>query len=184
MDKAAIVTRLARAAIARHLGIAFESPPSDADWLHAPGASFVTLHRGEELRGCIGSLVARRPLAEDIRDNAVNAAFHDPRFPPLAANEFDEVDIEVSLLSAPEPLHFSSREELVAMLRPGVDGLILSCNGRRGTFLPQVWRQLPDADAFLRHLNLKAGLPADFWSPEIEISRYGVEAFHEQEKPT
>jgi len=140
--------------------------------LRAPRATFVTLHVGGELRGCIGTLEVRRTLVEDVAHNARAAAFEDPRFPPLAYAEFKRLDIHISVLSAPEPVAFASEEDLLRQLRPRVDGLILQAGLRRGTFLPSVWEQLPEPREFLRHLKRKAGLPADYWAADIRVSRY------------
>ncbi len=150
--------------------------------LWRPGASFVTLTIGGRLRGCIGSLQAYRPLVEDVQQNAIAAAFHDPRFPPLSRAEFDRVRIEVSILSEPKPLAFDGPEDLLRKLRPGVDGVVLHYRGRRATFLPQVWEQLPDGVDFLSNLAYKAGLPPDAWRwPGVQIETYQVEKFTEGE---
>ncbi|MFZ1385456.1 MAG: AmmeMemoRadiSam system protein A, partial [Propionicimonas sp.] len=148
-------------------------------WLAAPGACFVTLTLDGRLRGCIGSLEPHRSLLADVTHNARAAAFSDRRFPPLSAAELPRTRIEVSLLSASEPLEAGSEAELVARLRPGVDGLILAWDGHRGTFLPQVWEQLPDPQQFLNRLKQKAGLPVSFWSPQVTVRRYGVTAWTE-----
>jgi AmmeMemoRadiSam system protein A len=140
-----------------------------------PRATFVTLHRNHELRGCIGMLKAVRPLAEDIAENAFAAAFRDHRFPPLAADEFEQLVIHLSILTEPEPISFDSEEDLLAQLRPRIDGLIIEENGRRGTFLPTVWETLPNPKQFLRHLKQKAGLPADYWSDSVRFFRYRTE---------
>ncbi len=145
--------------------------------LGEPRATFVTLHLDGQLRGCIGSLEARRPLAEDVAENAFAAAFRDPRFRPVAAAEAPRLALEISVLSPPEPMHFRSEADLLAQLRPGLDGLILSDLGRRGTFLPSVWSQLPAPRDFLVHLKHKAGLPADHWSATLSVARYTTEAF-------
>lgn len=154
-----------------------------AAWLDAPGASFVTLTSGRApggaLRGCIGSLVARRPLREDVEVNAVAAALHDPRFAPLTARELDDTVVEVSVLSAPAALPAADEAELLARLRPGVDGVVLSACGRRATFLPQVWEQLPDPADFLARLRRKAGLPADYWGRDVIVETYTVTAWQE-----
>jgi hypothetical protein len=131
------------------------------------------------LRGCIGSLLAHRPLGEDVAANAQSAAFHDPRFPPLTRDELGEIDIEVSVLSTPEPLFPPDEAALKIQLRPGVDGLILEYGPHRSTFLPQVWEQLPDPGQFLAHLKQKGGLPADFWHKDVRVSRYTVQSFAE-----
>jgi AmmeMemoRadiSam system protein A len=140
-----------------------------------PGATFVTLHKNNELRGCVGMLKAVRPLAEDIAENAFAAAFRDHRFPPLAAEELDHLAIHLSILTPPEPISFDSEEALLAQLRPRIDGLIIEENGRRGTFLPTVWETLPNPKQFLRHLKQKAGLPADYWSDSVRFYRYRTE---------
>ncbi len=144
--------------------------------LREPGASFVTLQINKQLRGCIGSLQAYQPLIKDITHNAYAAAFSDPRFQPLTQEEFSNIDIHISILSKPEPMQFTSEQDLINQLRPGIDGLILSDNGHRGTFLPSVWKSLPDPRLFLDHLKLKAGLPHDYWSDTITVQRYTVES--------
>jgi AmmeMemoRadiSam system protein A len=140
-------------------------------------STFVTLHLDGQLRGCIGSLEAHRPLAEDVAANAFAAAFRDPRFPPVSRAEAARLALEISVLSPAEPMHFRSEADLLAQLRPGIDGLILSDLGRRGTFLPSVWSQLPAARDFLVHLKHKAGLPADHWSATLSVERYTTESF-------
>lgn len=147
--------------------------------LAEPGASFVTLTQEGELRGCIGSLEAHRPLRLDVQENAVAAAFRDPRFPPLRREELARTRVEVSLLTAPEPLVAASEAEALAELRPGEDGVIFQVGPRRATFLPQVWESLPNGPAFLARLREKAGLPADFWSPEVRLFRYCVKKWKE-----
>jgi len=145
--------------------------------LRAHGASFVTLHLDGKLRGCIGSLNAYRELVRDVAENAYAAALRDPRFAPLSAAEFDRVRICISVLSASSPLRFGSEAELLSQLRPGVDGLILEADGRRGTFLPAVWESLPTPAEFFNQLKVKAGLPGDYWSPQMKVSRYTTETF-------
>jgi AmmeMemoRadiSam system protein A len=149
-----------------------EHPPFDQ-----PGACFVTLHRQGALRGCIGSLEAHRPLLQDIAANAYAAAFRDPRFKPLQPEELDDLDVSISILSAPETLDFDNQQALLDQIRPGVDGLILADGQRRGTFLPSVWDSLPDKADFLAQLKLKAGLPPDYWSENIKAWRYTTESF-------
>ncbi|HQR69796.1 MAG TPA: AmmeMemoRadiSam system protein B [Burkholderiaceae bacterium] len=168
----------ARAAIARRLGLTAPEAPH-APFLDEAGATFVTLKAERQLRGCVGTLDARRSLGEDVRANAQAAAFDDPRFPPLARVEYDALEVEVSVLSASTPIVVASERELHARLRPGVDGVTLQWRGRRGTFLPQVWESLPDPQEFIAQLKLKAGLPLDFWSGDLEIFRYSVEKFTE-----
>ncbi len=143
-------------------------------------ASFVTLHEGGALRGCIGTLEPIRPLIEDVAANAWAAAFADPRFAPLAKQEFDLLQIEISVLGPPQPVRFTSEEDLIRRLRPGRDGLILQEGSRRGTFLPSVWDSLPEPGRFLQHLKVKAGLPADYWSDTLKIYRYTTESFAER----
>lgn len=142
-----------------------------------PGACFVTLHSHGELRGCIGSLQAHQPLIEDVAHNAYAAAFSDPRFPPLHVSELAGLEIHLSLLSPASPLTFESEEALLQQLRPGEDGLILEEGRQRGTFLPSVWEQLPAPELFLQHLKQKAGLPPDYWSDTLKVSRYTTESF-------
>ncbi|MCR4300458.1 MAG: AmmeMemoRadiSam system protein A [Sulfuricaulis sp.] len=139
-------------------------------------ATFVTLHVDEKLRGCVGTLEARKSLMEDVVSNAWGAAFRDTRFPALTWPEFELLAIHISILSPPEPMNFSSEEDLLALLRPFQDGLILEEGSRRGTFLPSVWEQLPDPREFLRHLKLKAGLDPDHWSKNIRILRYTTDS--------
>ncbi len=170
---------LAREAIGVHLGMGPLSRPSGHSWLDRPAATFVTLTKKGELRGCIGSLEAWRPLLEDLRANAVAAAMHDPRFPPIVRGEFDQVRVEVSLLSPPGLLSHAGEGDLIDQLRPGEDGLILSLGRARSTFLPQVWEQLPDPAEFVRHLKIKAGLPGDFWSAGLRFWRYTIRKWSE-----
>lgn len=143
--------------------------------LRMPRATFVTLKRNGQLRGCIGTLEAHRPLVEDVAANAYAAAFEDPRFPPLTAPEFEELDIHISILTPPEPLPVRDEADLRAQLRPGRDGLILREGPHRATFLPAVWDDLPEPAAFLSHLKRKAGLAPDYWSPTLQFWRYGAE---------
>ena len=146
----------ARHAIAGEFAIRVDDPPSHAA-LQRPGATFVTLFCRGELRGCIGSLKATRDLGVDVRENALAAAFRDPRFAPLTASEFEATWVEVSLLSAAERLRFDTEGELRARLRPGIDGVTLELAERRATFLPQVWETLPEPGDFLAALKHKAG---------------------------
>ena len=165
---------IAREAIARP-----EYPPrvNGAAWLLEPGASFVTLRLDGELRGCIGSVQARRALGEDVAHNARAAAFRDPRFPPVTPGEVPRLQVEVSLLSPREPLEAYSEAEALAKLRPGVDGVYFEFHDLASTFLPQVWESLPDPVDFLGELRRKAGLPPTFWHPDVRLSRYTVEKF-------
>lgn len=139
-------------------------------------ACFVTLQKAGELRGCIGSLEAYRPLVVDLVNNAYAAAFADPRFPPVNASELDALRFHISILNPPQPMSFASQSDLIQQLRPGIDGLILQADGRRGTFLPSVWESLPEPAEFLRHLKYKAGLPPDYWSDSVRVWRYTAES--------
>ena len=147
------------------------------DVLQQPGASFVTLTIQQQLRGCIGRLEATRPLVEDVAQNAYSAAFEDTRFPPLRTMEYDQLAYHISILKPPEPMEFESEADLLAQLRPDIDGLVLEERGHRATFLPSVWESLPRAADFLRHLKMKAGLPPDYWSSSLRAQRYTVEEF-------
>jgi AmmeMemoRadiSam system protein B/AmmeMemoRadiSam system protein A len=178
VDKGVTLLKLARAEIGSKLGLAVPSA-KQASWLSELGASFVTLTRQGELRGCIGSLEAHRPLGLDVRENAVAAAFRDPRFMPLSRAEFDDIRVEVSLLSAAEPLVVTSEQEALASLRPGIDGVVFEVGHMRSTFLPQVWEQLPEPAEFMAQLKRKAGLAVDFWSESVRLSRYGVSKWKE-----
>lgn len=140
-------------------------------------ASFVTLHLHGQLRGCIGSLEAHRPLVEDIAQNAYAAAFSDPRFAPLTQREYVDLEIHISILNPAEEMAFDTEQELIRQLRPGIDGLILKDGLMRGTFLPSVWQQLPEPRIFLHHLKLKAGLAADYWSDTLRCYRYTTISF-------
>lgn len=177
--KGETLLKLARSGIAAQLGRP-ESPAAQPGWLDEPGASFVTLTRQGELRGCIGTLEAHRPLGIDVRENAVAAAFRDPRFAPLNGAEFDAIRVEVSLLSPREPIHAASEVEALAALRPGVDGVVFEYAHYRSTFLPQVWEQLPGPAEFLAQLRRKAGLAMDFWAEQVRLSRYTVSKWKER----
>jgi AmmeMemoRadiSam system protein A len=182
-DRGQTLLAIARGAIARQLGEpspTFEEP----EWLNEPGATFITLTHAGSLRGCIGSLEAERPLRVDVESNALAAAFSDPRFPPVSVHEYREIEVEVSLLSPMQSVTVDSETQALTLLRPGVDGVLLEYGWRRGTFLPQVWEQLPEPRAFLAHLKQKAGLPADFWAEEIRLSRYTVTKWRESEIAT
>lgn len=147
------------------------------DDLQTKRATFVTLHKYDQLRGCIGSLEPLRSLAADIAHNAFAAAFSDRRFPPVTVNEIDYLDIHISILATPEEICFTSEDDLVSQLRPGIDGLIMEEGNRRGTFLPSVWKGLTDKHEFLNHLKQKSGLAAKYWSDTIRVQRYTVEEF-------
>ena len=176
-----ILRDLARASIVNGLAAGAPLVPAAQHRLPAligrPGASFVTLRRQGRLRGCIGSSIASRPLVEDVAVNAFNAAFRDPRFLPLRHDELNGLEISLALLTRPVPIACASEEELLGMLEPGRDGLILADRGKQGLFLPAVWHEIADPRQFLRQLKLKAGLPADHWSRELKAFRFrAVEA--------
>jgi AmmeMemoRadiSam system protein B/AmmeMemoRadiSam system protein A len=152
----------------------------DSPWLKQAGATFVTLTRNGALRGCIGSLEAARPLGIDAAQNALGAAFRDPRFQPLTADEWPQCRVELSLLSAPKPIRFADEADLLEQIRPGEDGLILESERRRATFLPQVWESVPDKRVFPAELVKKAGLPADTRLARCKFSRYRVAKWKEK----
>ena len=168
----------ARNAIAAQLRQATQVEPAHPA-LGQPGATFVTLTQNGTLRGCIGSLEAHRPLDQDVRANAVAAAFSDPRFPPLTLAELPRTRVEVSLLTVPQPMTFSNEADALRQLRPNIDGVIFSAGIKRSTFLPQVWEQLPDPRQFMARLKQKAGLTADYWSSEVQLQRYEVRKWKE-----
>ncbi len=183
-DQGKLLLQIARAAIASALqrtSVPSSPAAEQADWLRQAGASFVTLTQRGQLRGCIGSLEARRPLVDDVRANAVAAALHDPRFAPLTLPELDATRVEVSVLSQTQPLHFDSEADALAQLRPGVDGVVFAYGRYRSTFLPQVWEQLPSPRLFMAQLKQKAGLAPDFWAPGVQLQRYTVHKFKERE---
>jgi AmmeMemoRadiSam system protein A len=149
-------------------------------WLQQAGATFITLKKDGTLRGCIGSLQATRPLGIDVIENALGAAFRDPRFKPLTADEWAKCEVEISLLTPPKPLRFADEADLLAQIKPGEDGLILECDGRRATFLPQVWEDIPEVRVFLRTLARKAGLPDDTRLGRCRMWRYRVAKWKEK----
>lgn len=177
-DLGKVLLLLARNAIAKTLEIRHPDDPIHPA-LKQPGATFVTITEKGVLRGCIGSLSARRQLGEDVRANAVAAAFQDPRFSPLSHEEFSRIRVEVSLLTPARPMQFVSEADVLAQLRPNIDGLIFECHRYRSTFLPQVWESLPEPAEFMGHLKRKAGLAEDFWSSEVKLSRYEVQKWKE-----
>jgi AmmeMemoRadiSam system protein A len=180
-EQGTILLPIARAAISQALNV-----PHTADetspWLAEHGACFVTLTQDGELRGCIGSLQAHRPLLADVKSNAVSAAMRDPRFTPLTIEEIDITTIEVSLLSTSQEMIVRDEPDALAQLRPGVDGIIFEYGHYRSTFLPQVWESLAQPRQFLGMLRRKAGLPEDFWAEGIKLSRYTVTKWSESEK--
>jgi AmmeMemoRadiSam system protein A len=173
-----LLVPLARRSIAEGLGrdapaptpAGTQLPPS----LMEPAATFVTLQRLGRLRGCRGLLEPVRPLAWDVWHNAWASAFDDPRFPPLAAGELDDLEVGISILSALERMPAGTEAGLLGSLERGRHGLVIALGPRRATFLPQVWDSLPDPVRFLGELKAKAGLPRDFWSPEVQAWRYTV----------
>jgi AmmeMemoRadiSam system protein A len=180
--------RLARLTIAEKLGrppersekeslkLALKNPA-----LERLAGVFVTLNLKKRLRGCIGTLHPIEPMVEGVRGNALNAAFHDPRFEPLAAHELGQVKIEVSVLSPPRPLSYTGPEDLLSKLKPHAHGVIIRSGHTRATFLPQVWEQLPKPEDFLGHLCQKAGLPKEEWRRgRLEVSTYQVQCFEEK----
>jgi AmmeMemoRadiSam system protein A len=182
-DEKQTLLRLARQAITE--AVHGRRPPVvDPDCLTprlcAPGASFVTLTIAGALRGCVGALDAYQPLFEDVREHAVGSALQDFRFPPLGAGELADLRIEISRLTPPAPLEYGSAQELLAKLRPHVDGVILRDGPRRATFLPQVWDKIPDPAAFLDNLCAKMGAAPDLWLRKpLAVQVYQVEEFHE-----
>jgi len=177
------LVKLARQAIAERLGKkSIEADPAsmkDSIFQDHRG-TFVTLTINKQLRGCIGNLDSNESILSGIKRNAINSAFHDPRFSPLKAHELDRVDIEISILTKPHPLEYRDSKDLLAKLRVNVDGVILRKGPASATFLPQVWKQLPKPEQFLSHLCMKAGLPADDWErSRLEILTYQVQYFEE-----
>ncbi len=187
MDKGKgdILLKLARKTIADKLDV--KTPDTDDlggtlsdDIFNARRGTFVTLTINDQLRGCIGNLAADKSIIDGVKDNAINAAFHDPRFPALSKNELKNVDIEISLLTEPKVLEYQDGDDLLNKLRPNVDGVIIRKGVYSATFLPQVWEQLRDKKSFLEHLCQKAGLPSDAWRrPGLEVMVYQVQYFEE-----
>lgn len=176
VNRGPVLVAIARESIAERLGLG-QARARDEEWLARQAATFVTLRLEGELRGCIGSIDARRPLGEDVAANARAAAFSDPRFEPLGVDEFAIVNVEVSVLSPRAPLAAKNEAEAIRAMRPGIDGVYLECGDFRATFLPQVWESLPDPEQFLKALRHKARLPAGFWDPAIRLTRYTVEKY-------
>jgi uncharacterized protein len=182
-DRQALL-RLARQAIALELGLDEEQQPKvSGQTLALKRGVFVTLTHGGALRGCIGTLEGDRALQHSVPDCARGAAFRDPRFAPLEAAELNQVRVEISVLTEPQLLAIGSREELLELLRPAIDGLLIEDESRRATFLPQVWEQLVEPELFLSHLLRKAGLPDDHWSAQLRCSRYQCIKFSEGDQP-
>ena len=185
-DEGSYLLDLARRAIEGELRMAADKRSrTDAlpEALTLHRGAFVTLKIGSDLRGCIGTLAAGQPLVDNVRANARNAAFHDPRFAPLTADGWPRVQIEISVLSIPRKLAYPSAEALPAHLTPHVDGVVIRKGYASATFLPQVWKQLPRPQDFLAHLCLKAGLSADAWRQgDLEVETYQVQSFEENFK--
>lgn len=174
------VARAALEAAANHRQL----PPLDLktlpERLQTKGASFVTLTRLGKLRGCIGTLIVQRPLAEDVQQHAVEAARHDRRFPPIQPDETQTIAIEVSVLSEPQPMLDTDPAMIPKLLRPGVDGVVIRSGSRRATFLPQVWERVSSPEQFLEMLCQKAGMPGEAWKQgDVEMLVYQVESFHD-----
>ena len=186
-DQGQMLVKLARQTMMEQLGFnpcktdddALATARRDKD-LQAQRGIFICLKISGQLRGCIGNLAATDSIVEGVRNNAVSAAFHDPRFAPLTADELNEVELEVSVLTENQPLSYDAAEDLLNKLRVNVDGVILRKGALCATFLPQVWEQLPEPEQFLSHLCLKAGLSADAWkTTKLEVSTYQVQCFQE-----
>ena len=184
IDRGKILLPIARTAITRALNIPGASADESSSWLTEFGASFVTLTQNGELRGCIGTLQAHRPLLADVKSNAVSAALRDPRFSPLAAEELDITRVEVSLLSSTQEMTVRDEADALAQMRPQVDGIVFEYGHYRSTFLPQVWESLANPRDFLAMLRRKAGLPGDFWAEGVKLSRYTVTKWSESEMIT
>ncbi len=184
-EKGELLLELARKSIADRLGVDYETGPDIESDKQDPVfqsrlGTFVTLKINGNLRGCIGNLMPEKPLAEGVKENAINAAFNDPRFAPLSKEEFSRIQIEVSLLTEPAPLEYSDAQDLLDKIRPNVDGLIIKKGPRTSTFLPQVWQQLPDKKSFLSQLCMKAGLPPDEWEKgDLQVFTYQARYFEE-----
>ncbi|MDO9051451.1 MAG: AmmeMemoRadiSam system protein A [Methylotenera sp.] len=176
-----VLISIARAAIFDAFGKPYDETTKDFPLLHEKGASFVTLTQNQQLRGCIGTLEAHRPLLIDVKANAEAAAFRDPRFSPLTEAELTHTKIEISLLSAMQAMAFYDEHDALAQLQPGIDGVVFEFGRYRSTFLPQVWEQLPDADVFMAHLKHKAGLQPGFWDDEVKLYRYTVSKWKEKD---
>jgi AmmeMemoRadiSam system protein A len=175
-DGAALAGRAAAAVCARLSGRPLDGRPPARPALRALGAAFVTLESGGALRGCIGSLEPVRPLFLDVAHNAVKA-MSDPRLPPVARAEWPGLDVKVSVLSCLEQLPADGRDELLAALRPGVDGLIFTDDRLRATFLPAVWAKLPEPARFVAALLDKGGWPSGAWPTRLRVHRYTATEF-------
>jgi AmmeMemoRadiSam system protein A len=179
-DAGRVLLPLARSAIAAQLGVT-QAIEENLPWLKQQGACFITVMRDAKLRGCIGTLRPHRALVEDVKANAVAAAFRDPRFAPLGANELAAIALEISVLSALDPLRFTDEQDALKQLRAGVDGIVFEYGHHTSTFLPQVWEDIGEPADFMAHLKYKAGLPPDFWDPTVKLSRYTVFKWRESD---
>ncbi|MFN3533967.1 MAG: AmmeMemoRadiSam system protein A [Desulfatiglandales bacterium] len=181
-EEGRLLLRIARETIKQRLfaeraQIPSEIPPT----LRQKKGTFVTITIGGHLRGCIGHILPVEDIIDGVKENAINAAFRDPRFPPLSREEFDKIQIEVSVLTTPKRLEYKGPKDLLEKLRPNVDGVIIKKGTHQATFLPQVWEQLPQKEEFLSHLCMKAGLSPDEWKKgTLEVETYQVQAFHEK----
>lgn len=180
-EQGQILLDFARRTIGFELGVKEKPVPPDDSFFSRELATFVTLKIRSKLRGCIGNLTPMGSLLEGVRSNAINAAFHDSRFPALTEQEFSQIELHISILTTPEPLQYKDAEDLQNKLRPKVDGVILQDGRHRATFLPQVWDQLPTTEVFLGQLCIKAGLAKDSWRQgNFEIHTYQVQDFSEE----
>ena len=182
-EERSVLLKQARLALAQGVSGAPLKPLHLEDFppkLREPGVTFVTLTINGQLRGCVGALEAYQPLIEDVREHTISAALPDFRFSPVLPDELAAIEIEISRLTAPQLFAYRNAEDLLAKLRPGIDGVVLSDGLRRATFLPQVWEKLPEPELFLEHLCQKMGAPADLWRKKhLEVHIYQVEEFHE-----
>jgi AmmeMemoRadiSam system protein A len=182
-EERSVLLKQARLALAQGVSGAPLKPLHLEDFppkLREPGVTFVTLTINGQLRGCVGALEAYQPLIEDVREHTISAALRDFRFSPVLPDELAAIEIEISRLTAPQSFAYRNAEDLLAKLRPGIDGVVLSDGLRRATFLPQVWEKLPEPELFLEHLCQKMGAPADLWRKKhLEVLIYQVEEFHE-----
>ncbi|MGL1891172.1 MAG: AmmeMemoRadiSam system protein A [Spirochaetaceae bacterium] len=172
MDKELL--NIARNKLERHFGLTTDTLNIKDEW-RSPGATFVTLTENGNLRGCIGSMEAVRPLIEDLESNAIAAALRDPRFPPLKKDELKSIKIEISLLSELKEVEFTTQEDILTFIKPFEMGLLLEFGLYRGTFLPQVWQYYPKPEEFFKHLKMKAGLDEDFFEQDMKLYYYEVE---------
>lgn len=182
-EEGKLLLRIARETIRTRLfGGKVDMPHDLPQSLKEKKGTFVTLTIEGRLRGCIGHILPTEPLVEGVVENAINAAFRDPRFPPLSKEEFERIRIEVSVLTTPKKLAYKDYKDLLKALRPNMDGVIIRKGINQATFLPQVWEQLPSKEEFLTHLCIKAGLSPEEWKKgTLEVETYQVQAFHEEE---